>query len=583
MTSTPLMRKKISLTITPPWYNTWWAWIIYVAIICIVVFLAIRYYLDNVKKRYYEDKIRFFINTAHDIRTPVTLAMAPLEDATKDETLSSDTSELLNMAFQNIKKLKTITSQLLDFEKIDNDKSAIKKVTIDLCEVLKLEASYFYSACHRKDIDLSLDLPESPVCICADLNLIEKVFDNLMSNACKYTTEGGVIRLSLSATKSRVVATVSDSGIGIPENERKYIFSEVYRANNARATQEIGTGFGLLQVKRIVKLLGGKITFTSSEENGTTFTLSFKRIYSTPMTIERQNPITNSMDEIFSNHDIRLDCEAKESGDYTLLIVEDNDDMRHYIGSVFSKQYKVVLRENADEAMMYISSNYPDLIISDVMMPGMQGDDFCNALKENPDTAGIPVILLTAKAGHDAMVSGLNKGADDYIAKPFSTEILKLKVKGLIENRNRLRKSLMRNVIGEVVRNEEDKPREQFTNLEESGEALSPNDNAFVIKATNLVIENIKDTSFSIDSLCSEMAMSRTLFYSRLKSLTGTAPRDFIRILRLEKAADMLRNGVSVTDVAEECGFVNVKYFSTLFKKHFGVQPSKFGSRDSDS
>lgn len=338
----------------------------------------------------------------------MTLAMAPLEDVTKDETLSTGTSELLNVAFQNIKKLRTITSQLLDFEKIDNDKSYINRVTVDLCEALKVEAGYFYNACHRKEIDLSLNLPEGKVCICADLNLIEKVFDNLMSNACKYTPEGGEIKLSLSATKSRVIVTVSDSGIGIPKNERKYIFSEVYRAKNARATQEIGTGFGLLQVKRIVKLLGGRISFTSSEEDGTTFTLSFKRIYSTPVAIERQNPISNSLDEIFSNNSIGLNNE-EGSGDYTILIIEDNDDMRHYMGSVFSKQYKVVLRENADEAMTYISSNYPDLIISDVMMPGLQGDDFCNIMKENPDTAGIPVILLTAKTGHDAMVSGLKK------------------------------------------------------------------------------------------------------------------------------------------------------------------------------
>lgn len=569
--------REIIIVVTPPWYKTWWAWLFYIAIICLVIFFVIRYYLDSVKKKYYEDKIRFFINTAHDIRTPVTLAMAPLEDATKDENLSSNTSYLVNTAFQNIKKLKTITSQLLDFEKIDNNQNSIKRESIDLCEVLKVEASYFYSACNRKDIDLALDLPEEPVCVYADLSLIEKIFDNLMSNACKYTTNGGEIRLKLEASKSKVIVYVSDSGIGIPDKERKHIFSDVYRAKNARATQEIGTGFGLLQVKRIVSMLGGKISFISSEENGTTFTLIFKRIYTTPIAIERQNPISNSMDEIFSNNEVGVDIGEGSPGNYTLLIVEDNRDMRRYMGSIFSREYNVVLCENVNEALEYISTNYPDLIITDVMMPGIQGDDFCNYIKENPETAGIPVILLTAKVGDDAMISGLAKGADDYISKPFNTEILKLKVRGIIENRNRLRDFLMQSAIGKVSETDLIDGRQiQICQSSESGNNLAENDKAFMEKVTNIIIDNIKSTSFTIDSLCREMAMSRTLFYSRLKSLTGKAPQEFIRILRLEKSADLLRKGMAVTNVAEECGFVNVKYFSTLFKKHFGVQPSKY-------
>ena len=226
-------------------------------------------------------------------------------------------------------------------------------------------------------------------------------------------------------------------------------------------------------------------------------------------------------------------------------------------------------------------TEYPDLIISDVMMPGMQGDDFCNTVKEKPETAGIPIILLTAKTNHEAVVAGLRKGADDYLTKPFSTEILKLKIKGMIDNRKRMREYLLRHAVNKIdtVGNTANKNNDEMSqpqNEETKDVNLSENDRMFVDKATDIVLQNISNTDFSIDILCREMAMSRTLFYSRLKSLTGRAPQEFIRIIRLERAAELLKQGISVIDVSEATGFINVKYFSTVFKKYFGIQPSKF-------
>ena len=228
-----------------------------------------------------------------------------------------------------------------------------------------------------------------------------------------------------------------------------------------------------------------------------------------------------------------------------------------------------------------METEYPDLIISDVMMPGMQGDDFCNTVKEKPETAGIPIILLTAKTNHEAVVAGLRKGADDYLTKPFSTEILKLKIKGMIDNRKRMREYLLRHAVNNIdtVGNTANKNNDEMSqpqNEETKDVNLSENDRMFVEKATDIVLRNISDTDFSIDILCREMAMSRTLFYSRLKSLTGRAPQEFIRIIRLERAAELLKQGISVIDVSEATGFINVKYFSTVFKKYFGIQPSKF-------
>lgn len=225
------------------------------------------------------------------------------------------------------------------------------------------------------------------------------------------------------------------------------------------------------------------------------------------------------------------------------------------------------------------------------MMPGIQGDELCKLVKENPETAGIPFVLLTAKTNHDAVVEGLKKGADDYIPKPFSTEILKLKVQGLIDNRNRQRDYIMRQVLKEVGNppaKDHEYPDQHIAQAESNAQAeeaqpvLSENDHAFVLHATQLVIENISNADFNINSLCQEMAMSRTLFYSRLKSLTGKAPQEFIRIIRLQKAAELLKQGRNVTEVATDTGFVNVKYFSMLFKKQFGIQPSKYEQDHTD-
>ena len=354
----------------------------------------------------------------------------------------------------------------------------------------------------------------------------------------------------------------------------KHTFSKVFRAQNALETQEVGTGFGLIQVKRIVKMLHGNIEFKSTEGKGTTFTVSFKRVYEEAITQPRQTPVNSLSDD--GNYSLSAKTiDPEHNKDVTVLIVEDNDDLRQYLGNTFSPEYNVVLMPTADDALSYLSEEYPDLIVSDVMMPGTQGDDFCSAVKNNPETAGIPVILLTAKAGHDAIVTGLRKGADDYIAKPFSTEILKLKVQGAIENRNRLRNYLLKQAVNKVT---SENTADALHIAEEKGiePELSISDRKFMERVTEIVVSNMANTNFTIEILCREMAMSRTLLYGRLKSLTGKAPQEFIRLLCLERAAELLRQGMSVTDAAEATGFINAKYFSTVFKKQFGVQPSKF-------
>lgn len=568
---------SIKISISKPWWDTIWAWILYILAIGIIVYIMIRYKWYQLRKRHDEDKIRFFINTAHDIRTPLSLVMAPLEELSKEQGLSDKAQYLLEVAGGNIRKLNAVTTQLLDFEKIDSNKTNAKLEPINLNYLLSEEVSCFKNICEKKGIALGLNNPDDNIVISADRHLIELMLDNLLSNACKYTPEHGRIEINLTANKNKAYIVVSDTGIGIPVKGQKNIFTNVYRAENARATQETGNGFGLLQVKRIIDLLDGNISFISKEGEGTTFTICFKRIYDEPTIQWNPANLAGSVDEI-STPTIDVNDSTTYDKSETILIVEDNDDLRNFLVSTFKSEYNVVSTISANDAILFLESHYPDIILSDVMMPGIQGDEFCRIVKSNPETAGIPVILLTAKVNHDAIVEGLEKGADDYIAKPFSLDILKTKVKGMLANRKRIREYLL-NLAVRTVENGETNVETTDNEISEPECKMSESDSSFVTKATNIVIENIENADFDIESLCREMAMSRTLFYSRLKSLTGKGPQEFIRILRLERAAELLRSGVTVTDVAEKTGFSNSKYFSTLFKKYFGVSPSKYSDK----
>lgn len=591
-----LAESTLKVKVGQPWWNSWWAWALYVCMVGIVFYFILRYKSNQLQKKYDEDKIRFFVDTAHDIRTPVALIMAPLEDLQYEQGLSDRVRYLLNLAHESTCKLHSLISQLLEFEKVDAQRRQLQLVPVNLTEVLSKEIASFRALCDKKQLVLHLSVPETGVFVPAERHLVEMLFDNLLSNACKYTMSQGTISVGLRLARQKVVITLKDTGIGIPKQAKKHIFSDIYRAENARRSQEEGTGFGLLQVHRIVKMLRGKIVFQSEEGKGTTFVVTLPRVEvsAEDRPMETVNSVIGPVGTPDGNRKENRQAladgqEADSDSRNTLLIVEDHEALRNYLRQTFEPSYRVVDVADGQEAMAYLEHEYPDLILSDVMMPGIQGDELCRLVKENPVTSGIPVILLTAKTNHDAMAEGLKKGADDYIAKPFSTEILRLKVQGVIDNRNRLRKFLLRQAIAQVGTGSGEERQVDVEGMAEEkrgtddgqsdgipADNWSESDRQFVVQATRIVIEHLDELDFNINLLCREMAMSRTLFYSRLKSLTGKGPQEFIRIIRLQKAAELLKEGKSVAEVAEETGFVNTKYFSSLFKKQFGMQPSKY-------
>lgn len=593
---------SLKISIAQPWWNTWWAWIVYLCILTAILYFAWQYYKERLQRRYYDEKINFFVNTAHNIRTPLSLVLAPLVDLSKDSHLSEKSRGFLDMAQRNGNKLLKMVTELLDFQKVEQSVELVRLQDVELPMFLRLQVEKFIVAAQEKHIHLSLEACPQHL-VHTDVKMMDLILENLLSNAIKYTPEGGKVTLSASIEGKTAQILVSDTGIGIPKAEIKNIFKSFFRASNAVNSQEMGSGLGLMLTRQLVKKLGGKLTFVSEEGKGTTFhvvlPLGNSAASSTQPVEEAQN-----VETISSNHQDVHDEEMKfvassddqnsEVSKDTLLFVDDNEDLRQYICMTFSDTYRVVDVESGDAALKYLEEGGEcDIVVSDVMMPGMQGDVLCQRIKENKDTSWLPVILLTAKAGRNFMIEGLGLGADDYIAKPFDAAILASKIDSMLKNRRRLSQYYMERslalVRGEVSAksnsskqvmdlNAADEPIEtiQASDEKEEQTILNPQDQAFVEKATRLVLDNLSDTDFTIDRLCREMAMSRTLFYGKLKTLTGQGPQDFMRLIRLEQAAMFLKQGDSVLDVSVKAGFVNVKYFSTVFKKHFGVSPSKY-------
>lgn len=562
--------KSLDITVNQPWWNTWFAWLVYICIMCGLAYAAWRFYLERLERKYFNEKINFFINTAHDIRTPLSLILAPLNDIAADNSLTKTTRKYLDIARLNGENLLKMVTKLLDFQKADSDEVNMCVSQLNLKSLLQSQIEKFIPRTSQKHIITTLVSCPPEENVWMDANMADSIFENLISNAVKYTPEGGYINICAWIEDGDVCIDIADNGIGIPQTAQKHIFQNFYRADNAINSNETGSGLGLMLTHRLITLHKGSLTFNSLENNGTVFHIRLKRGFEHLMEfIVRQEAEISNVKDILPIASLDKEDEplAKDTEKDIMLFVDDNAELRNYISLAFRNDYNVVTVESAEEALRHLDNEVCDIIVSDVMMPGMDGDEFCKIIKENPNTSFLPVILLTAKSGRDFVIDGLNVGADDYITKPFDVAILKSKIESMLRNRRILSKYYM----GRSV--------DMARNVQPDDSAMghmNNNDREFIEKATKIVMEKISDTDFKIDDLCMEMAMSRTLFYGRLKALTSQAPQDFIRIIRLERAAALIKEGNSVLDVSVMTGFANVKHFSTTFKKYFGASPSKY-------
>lgn len=576
---------SLPIHIAAPWWDTPWARLAYLLLFAAMLYGLWRSYNDLQEKRYFESRLRFFVNIAHDIRTPVTLIMSPLNDLYKNRQLASDDRRLLSLALVSAQRLYGFTTELLDFQKLDLDSVRGKRMKVTRCDLrayLEEMVESFRPLLIEKKITVRLVLPKEEIVVWLNRKNIDHVLYNIMSNAVKYNREEGKIIVRLSQGKRGVTIAVRDTGIGIPRRSQKKLFSMFFRASNVADSNRSGHGIGLAFARRIMKMHKGEISFKSVEGRGTTFFVTFRSgcrhfrksaiVGSAPMPVlptVGTLPLSPAAAEMPS-------APAVTSPKSRLMVVEDNGDLRFYLRHIFEQEYEVVDKPDGDAALEYLKSQTVDLIVSDIMMPGIQGDEMCRLIKQNVETSHIPVILLTAKAGRDHMLKGLEGGADDFIAKPFDADVLKAKVRTMIHNRNRLREKIMAQYKEPPTASA---PLSDTAGGTAAGVQLSQIDRDFLDRCNTYIMENIGEGDLNVTALCRETAMSRTLLYEKLKALTGKSPGEFITIIRMREAAARLRQGEAVQDVAMKVGFPDAKYFSTAFKKHYGVPPSKYAGK----
>jgi ligand-binding sensor domain-containing protein/DNA-binding response OmpR family regulator/nitrogen-specific signal transduction histidine kinase len=540
--------RTLAINVGHPFWVSWWALCCYCIILFVLVYLTVQYGRNRIAKHDAKERIRFFIDVAHDICTPISLIKAPLSEIEANETLSGYDRDLLSAAMSNADKLFLMVSRLLDLQKAEVTAGQLNETGQDIEAYMKEKTTSFHMAAVQKGLALQLTVkPDFPE-IRFDKEKMDKVIDNLLSNAIKYT-ENGSIFIKLNYSGSHWSVNIQDTGIGIPADEQKHLFKEFYRAENAVNSNESGSGIGLVLVKKLIKSMKGEITFSSIENKGSSFDIRF------PL---KENAFSASGTKLTGSRPENT-VNRFSSGKELLLLAEDNDEMRAYLKESLSPDFEVVDVSDGKKALELAKEINPAIIISDVLMPELRGDEVCRILKSSIETSHIAFILLSALSEKENVISGLEAGANDYIIKPFDFNILKARIRNILQHREQLRKLLLSAETGIDELN--------YTNRL---------DKEFLDKAIETIERELSNPEFSINEFCRFLGMSRTSVYNKIKTLTNQSLNDFIRIIRLNKAKALLKSKkYTIAEVAYMVGFSDPKYFSTSFKKQFGISPSK--------
>ena len=559
-----LEERSLRIHVDPPFSQTMGAYTIYILIGVLTIFIIMRYIWMRKESMLSHEKIQFFTNTAHDIRTPLTLIKGPLSEISRTEQLTEKGKENLQYAIRSTDSLAELANKLIDFQKEERYTSVINVSLCDLNQYIANFTEMFRPYSRKKGILLTFEGTESPLEGWIDVNKMDSILHNLLSNAMKYTPEGGQVKVTLQENNAYWTVDISDTGIGISTSDQKKMFKQLFRGQNAINQRITGSGIGMLQTYRLVKRHLGTITVASEENKGTTFHLRFPTDHK--KYIHHKDTVSNESVPYFipeptDNSSYKPSPQTAPS----LLIVEDNPDLRNFLRQSLAESYRITEAQNGQEALETIAQEQPDLIISDIMMPVMRGDDLCQTLKDNMETSHIPIILLTALGDRESILHGLNVKADSYVVKPFDIDILKANIASVLTN-----KEILRRRFSQLDYQTENLPKEV---QETPGLSL---DQEFLEKITKLVIKNLgKD--FNVDDLCLEMGMSRSSLYNKVKALTGHSPSDFIRQIRLKEGASLLRSKkYTVAEISDMLGFSDPKYFTDIFKKHYGMTPSAY-------
>lgn len=566
----------LHIIITPPWWLSTEAKLIYTLLFMSCVFAVAYQWNQYVKRKYklrmerfkagkeqelYKQKINFFVNLVHEVRTPLSLIRLPLEKL-QEATVTAGENKYIAIIEKNVNYLLGITTQLLDFQKMENGALQLNLQSTHLQPLLTQIYNQFVDAAALKGIAMRIDMPAEEVRTRLDAEKINKVVVNLLSNALKYAHSS--IEVTLSTEKEKIFIIVSDDGAGVPRPQQDKIFEAFYQSPDDPVATT-GTGIGLAFSRSLAEAHGGTLTFSEREGGGSSFILYLPLSVAT----EGVEQAETSPVEYIGDDRTEEETEAmtSEFGDkrFTVLLVEDNVELLHLTQESLRAWFKVLCATNGVKALEVLDRESVDVIVSDVMMPQMDGIELCRRVKQDFAYSHIPLILLTAKTTLESKVEGMESGADAYIEKPFSLKQLRRQIENLLKLRLEFHKKMSK-VVGSSVSPIADG-------------ALSQRDVEFLEKINSVLQLQLADENFSMDSFADEMNMSRSSFFRKIKALSGMSPADYVKNFRLNKTAELIASGMRISEAAEQLGFTSSSYFAKCFKAKFGVLPKDYQSR----
>jgi len=567
--------RQIELKVLPSFWQSNFAKFLYVLLVILLfgvtlyIFITIFKLKNNVvlEKRMTDMKLRFFTDISHELRTPLTLISLPIDNILKENIEPSIKEQLIHVR-RNLDRVLGLINQILDFRKIQNNKMRLTVEEISFGEFVKASGSNFYEIANSKNITFNIIDESRAVKIWVDPERFDSIIYNLLSNAFKFTSSGKSITVKTTVEQNKAVLYVIDEGIGIAQEKINFIFDRFFSINTLRNITQKSTGIGLDLVKSLVDLHHGQIHVESQLGKGSTFEIEFKLgvnhydedvdIIVSDQTVP-ENGIENELLVEPGNE------EHPDKAKPLILLVEDNEELRHFLKSSLKSNYRVDEAENGLIGWKKIQKSMPDFIITDLRMPVMDGLELIRKIKDDSSTSHIPIILLTAVTDTESKVAGMKVGADDYITKPFSSEFLHARIENLIAQRQQLQQFYRSQISSS-------KPDFTLPPLE-----IKSQEEIFMQHLIQLMNDNIDNFELNIDYLASELGMSRTVFFNKLKSLTGYSPVEFVREVRFERAAEYIRNSqLTVSEISYQVGIEDPRYFSRCFKQKFGLTPSEY-------
>lgn len=539
--------------------------VLFSIILLLLIGIMVYIYRTILMKRRIEEeankaKLQFFTNISHELRTPLTLIADPVNYIIHDDNLNSQQRSMLQIVQRNVLVLTQLVSEILDFRKVQNGKMELRLSDFNLAESMKQWIMLFSVSAQKKHIAISMDAPDT-IMLRADQDKIERICYNLLSNALKYTSEGGEISLMAKEEGGRVMISVADNGCGISSDELPYIFDRFYQAKNAGR----GTGIGLAIVKAFTELHHGEVSATSIEGKGSTFTIHIpvrqKGEVTNQPTEKIEQLVEPSSAEEVPNQARHIDelIQPYQTDKPEVLIIDDNIDIRTYLRSVLSEKYNVSEAADGKVGLELARKIVPDIVLSDIMMPVMDGLAFCQQLKTDKAISHIPVILLTARSLDEQRAEGYEHGADAYLSKPFSLRLLLSRIDNLIESRKKLNQTWSKGVEDDEI-----------------GNISNEIDKSFLKQLRKIIQENLANSDLSVEQIGDEIGLSRVQLYRKVKALTGYSPVEIVRKARLTRARHLLQTTErTVSEVAYAVGFSTPSYFSKCYKDEFGENPKK--------